>query len=214
MAWIVQSNLKKLEYCVVSLASFYRVIRNGHFCCSTTVRMYGTTYVSSRQQDISLGFWNKPTVCNVSCCTFSSTVSGVCFTDRQACLSWLVIGNQLKAPSSDRYFFLSFKSIILVICDSEMQQQGMRELHQLFISCRPFHSSQKSICLTPPDLWLRSFVNLTGKWLGNPFVLLLKGYHLSFCGDSCWAACALFYLFSLIKNNFRSLLVLDLGRNS
>lgn len=142
--------------------------------------MYRSTYVGNRHQGISLGFWKKATVCNVSCCTLSSTVSGICFTDRQACLSWLVIGNQLKAPSLTDISFLSFASIILVICDSEMQQQGMRELHQLFISCRPFHSSQKSICLPPPDLWLRSFVKLTGKWLGNLLVLFLKGSHSSF----------------------------------
>lgn len=164
--------------------------------------MYGTTHVGSRQQGISLGFWNKTTVCNVFCCTFSSTVSGVCFTDRQACLSWLVIVNQLKAPSLTDFFFLSFTSIILV-CNScywwfwnaTTRNEGVTPaVYKLqAFSFRPKKH------LPTSSRFMRSFVNLTGKWLGNPFVLLLKGNHLSFCSDSCWAACALFICSVLSK---------------
>ncbi len=175
------------------------MIQNGHFCCSTTVRMYGTSYVGSRQQGISLVFWNTSTVCIVSCCTFSLTVSGVCFTDIQACLSWLVIVNQFKAPSLIDIF--SFMFVILVIGDSEIQQHGMRELHQLFISCRPFDSGQKSIS---SRFMTEVFCKPNRQMIGKPISFVLERESLIILWWFLLGSLCPFYRFSLIKNYFNN----------
>ncbi len=208
MTWRELLNVirKKLEYRAVSLASFYRMIQNGHFCCSTTVRMYGTTHVGSRQQSISLGFWNKTTVCNVFCCTFSSTVSGVCFTDRQACLSWLVIVNQLKSPSLTDIFFLSFTSIILV-CNScywwfwnaTTRNEGVTPaVYKLqAFSFRPkkhFHTSSRFMT----EVFCKPNRQMTGK----PIRFVVERESLIILWWFLLGSLCPFYLFFLIKNNF------------
>lgn len=102
-----------------------------------------------------------------------------------------------------------FTSVILVIGDSEMQQHGMRELRQLFISCRPFLSGQKSIS---SRFMTEVFCKPNRQMIGKPISFVLERESLIILWWFLLGSLCPFYRFSHQKQFHRSLLMLGLGR--